>query len=160
MRHAKHIFRLIILIVVLLSVISITLKLFVPKSFGKYGHYRADNLKEQMELPVVWQGVRNESCVECHQDETYKKMASRHKNVPCMNCHGPISKHVSVARKRIAEMPIIRSWKHCARCHQKLAARAKVIPQVDVVEHLREQGEKLDKNICIECHNPHNPQPE
>jgi len=159
MRHAKHIFRLVILLIVVLSGFLITLRLFVPDSFNKYGFYRADNLKEQMAVPVVWQGVRNKSCVECHQDETYKKMESSHKNVPCMNCHGPITRHISPENKKIAEMPIIRSWKHCARCHQKLAARAKVIPQVDVLEHLEAQDVALEKNVCLDCHNPHNPAP-
>ncbi len=159
MRYAKHIFRLMILLILVISVTLIVLRLFVPDSFGKYGHYRADNLKEQMSIPVVWQGVRNNACIECHQENTYKKMKSLHKNVPCMNCHGPITQHVSKSKK-IAKMPVIRSWKHCARCHQKLAARAHVIKQIDAVEHVKGQGEALEGNVCIECHDPHNPKEE
>ena len=159
MRHAKHIFRGTILLIIVISTIMIGLRLFVPESFGKYGYYRGDNLKEQMSIPVVWQKERNKSCNECHSENTFKKMASRHKNVPCMNCHGPITEHISVSNKKIAKMPIVSSWRHCARCHQKLAARAQVIPQVEILEHLKDQDVNLSPDVCIECHNPHNPKP-
>lgn len=159
MRYAKHIFRLGLLLIFVIAATVIVLRLFVPESFGKYGNYRADNLKEQMAIPVVWEGSKNDACIECHKQNTFKKMASRHKNVPCMNCHGPITEHVK-DNKRIAAMTISKSWKNCARCHQKLAARAHVVPQVDVVEHLKDNGVTIEENVCIQCHNPHAPKPE
>ncbi len=160
MRYAKHIFRLALLLIFVISTIIIVLRLFVPDSFGKYGNYRADNLKEQMEIPMIWQGTRNDSCIVCHKQNTNKKIYSKHKNVPCMNCHGPITEHVSRDNKKIAVMPALKSWKNCARCHQKLVARAHVLPQVDIVDHLKDQGTSLEENVCIQCHNPHSPKPE
>ena len=158
MHYAKHFFRAAILLVLAVTAILVTLRLFVPKSFGKYGNYRGDNLEEQMAKPVVWQSHENEQCGECHPDEVEKKKNSRHSVVRCMDCHGPISAHVKNGEK-IADQFINRSWQWCGRCHQYSAARSKVlIHQIDVTDHLAKHNVALTREVCIQCHSPHSPE--
>src|SRR5579871_4275972 len=64
---------------------------FVPKSFGQYGHYRANSMAEIAALPVVHAG--HEACETCHSDVLEKKKAGKHVGVNCEACHGPQGKH-------------------------------------------------------------------
>jgi len=43
--------------------------LFIPPSFGKYGHYRADAVDEAITQEINYAG--HTTCVECH-DEVYE----------------------------------------------------------------------------------------
>ena len=52
---------------------------FVPKSFGEYGHYRADAITEIAALPIVHAG--HEVCETCHTDEAEIKKAGKHAGV-------------------------------------------------------------------------------
>ena len=64
MEHRKHITRLLIIIAVLIPSFIVVRSLLIPQSFGKYGHYRGDNVQEQMNLPLVYQGA--DFCEDCH----------------------------------------------------------------------------------------------
>ena len=64
---------------------------FVPKSFGQYGHYRADSITEIAALPVIHAG--HETCETCHADVLEIKKAGKHAGVNCEACHGPQGKH-------------------------------------------------------------------
>jgi hypothetical protein len=160
MSHAKHLLRVTLLLLVGFIFFELGRRLIVPASFGKYGHYRANNLKEQMNMPVKWEASRTKECEVCHEKRVAEHKNSKHENVPCMDCHGPISEHVTKTpngeMKKTNKMPKEGSYKHCVRCHQKLAARAPGIRQIDVLKHLREKGMQMEKDVCLGCHDPHN----
>jgi hypothetical protein len=154
MRHDKHVFRLVFLLVLVVGGFLIVRNLFVPPSFGQYGHYRGDNLAEQRAMPIRHGGI--ESCRACHAGEWGEHSAGVHKSVPCEDCHAPLITHANSAEKT-GEMAVDRSWNHCARCHRRLAARPADFPQVQVEAHLEEMGADLEREVCIACHQPHAP---
>jgi len=118
---------------------------FVPKSFGKYGHYRADSITEIAALPIRHAG--HEVCESCHADVLEVKKTGKHINVNCEACHGALAKH--------AEDPSIKpvlpdTAVLCARCHEANTAKPHGFPQVVTAEH--SQGLP-----CNTCHQPHKP---
>lgn len=117
----------------------------VPKTFGKFGHYRAAAIGEIAAHPVHYAG--HEACETCHSDKADTKKAGKHAHVNCEACHGPQSKH--------AEDPTILPAKLdtatlCVRCHAASAARPKTFPQVNAEEH-------SNGVPCETCHQPHSP---
>ncbi len=52
MQHTKHVFRVLIALVVLVVTYILVRGSFVPKSFGKHGAYRFDNVAEQRDQPL------------------------------------------------------------------------------------------------------------
>ena len=64
---------------------------FVPKSFGQYGHYRADAVTEIAALPEVHAG--HDICEMCHSDVAELKHKGKHSGVNCEACHGPQARH-------------------------------------------------------------------
>jgi nitrate reductase cytochrome c-type subunit len=54
-------------------------------------------------------------------------------------------------------MPINRSTALCLRCHQRLTARPKEFPQIDSPAHVTDKGAEFAADICLECHDAHNP---
>jgi hypothetical protein len=156
MEHAKHVFRVLIALVALIATYVLVRGSFVPKSFGRYGAYRYDNVAEQRDKPLVHGAVG--ACGECHQPVAAKHAGAKHATVPCEDCHAPLATHVR-AGKRSAAMVKDPSYQLCVRCHRKLASRpAAVIKQVVPEEHVTRQGEKLAGNVCVGCHDPHSPQ--
>lgn len=117
---------------------------FRPPSFGQYGFYRGQNVKEWADLPVEYASAP--SCQPCHQDRYETWARSKHRTVICENCHGPAETHIEKKAKLIKE----RSRKLCALCHSQLVSRPRGFPQVDLEKH----GDQL---ACVTCHNPHNP---
>jgi predicted CXXCH cytochrome family protein len=117
---------------------------FIPRSFGQYGHYRGENVKEWANLPVVYSTVSN--CQACHQEKYEVWARSRHSTVTCENCHGPAKSHIA----RNTKLTMERSKKLCALCHSRLVSRPVSFPQVDLEKHSNQLA-------CITCHNPHNP---
>jgi hypothetical protein len=90
--------------------------------------------------------------------EQYKK---RHTSVSCEVCHEPLASHVK-DNKKVRDMSINKTYTLCAYCHQLQPAKPKNFPQKDFKKHLVEQEQPgLDtadgKEICIVCHDPHNP---
>jgi hypothetical protein len=57
---------------------------FVPKSFGKFGHYRADAVTEIAALPVVHAG--HDTCETCQADVAEVKYKGNHAGVNCEAC--------------------------------------------------------------------------
>lgn len=118
----------------------------VPKSFGEYGHYRGDAIKEVAARPVNFAGHR--ACEDCHGDIVEKKSAGKHVHVNCEACHGPLAKHVddpaSVQPVKLDTAVL------CVRCHEANAAKPKSFPQVASAEHSSGMP-------CDTCHQPHSP---
>jgi hypothetical protein len=119
---------------------------FVPNSFGRYGHYRADSLTEIAALPVVHAG--HETCETCHSDVLEIKKNGRHAGVNCEACHGPQAAHAAdpgTIKPKLPDTSIL-----CARCHEANSAKPKWFPTVATADHA--QGLP-----CNTCHTPHTP---
>lgn len=152
--HHRHLLRALLLLCGGLFLFFVVRAFLIPHSFGEYGHFRGDNLKEQAEIPLVHGSPS--SCGECHTDQVAIVSKGPHVKVPCQDCHGPLARHVT--EEGIEPMPITRSFALCARCHQKLEARPKTFPQIDFHEHVVSKGKKLEsEEICLTCHRSHNP---
>lgn len=117
----------------------------VPSSFGKFGWYRGDSLKETMALPLAYAGAA--ACAECHADQAEKKSKGGHKTVACESCHGPLKAH---ADDPTALPPHITDRRFCLRCHEASPSRPEKFPQVNPVKHYEEE-------LCTKCHRPHQP---
>ncbi len=132
--------------------------LLTPDSFGVYGYYRADAIKEAVEVPI--RHGTNDSCFKCHAFEAKIHKAGLHKTISCEFCHGTYADHVTDGKKT-GTLPVktgdqITSL--CLRCHNtEIKARSeKVIKTVAIPDHLRDQHVKLTHN-CSQCHNVHAP---
>jgi hypothetical protein len=157
MEHARHVFRALLVLLVVVVAVSLGRDALRPKSFGKYGSYRADNVAEQMNVRPPQHGGAA-SCAPCHAPQATKRTAGRHQTVSCEICHGPLALHV-VDGKRIAAMPRDTSFTLCARCHRRILGRPEKFPQVVLEQHVRDQGGALpvQGRACLDCHDPHSP---
>ncbi len=152
MEHARHVFR--VLFVLLLAIVAIVLgrTLLVPKSYGLYGSYRFDNVAEQANVrPPLHGGA--DSCAQCHAPRVKVVSGGSHKAVSCEVCHGPLGKHVKDGNV-VAKMNVDHSFTLCARCHRKILGRPEKFPQVVLSQHVQT---KLEGKVCLDCHDPHSP---
>lgn len=136
-----------LLVTIMIVVAYFTARHFlVPASFGQYGWYRADALKDYQALPLHYGGQA--ACVDCHEEVAKKRVKAKHRNISCETCHGPLQGHVedptAVKPAKVGD-PIF-----CIRCHERAPARPEKFPQVVLADHF--PGQK-----CIECHSPHLP---
>ena len=152
MEHARHVFRVALVLVVALVAILIARGFLVPKSYGMYGPYRYDNVVEQMNVRVpAHRGPA--ACGECHSDQFTQRAAGSHKNVSCEICHVPFAMHVK--EDGSVEAPVIdRSYTLCARCHRKIEGRPAKFPQVVLDQHV---NGPVEGKVCLGCHDPHSP---
>lgn len=157
MEHARHVFRALLVLVVVVVAISLGRGFLIPKSFGLHGPYRFDNVAEQRSIRPPQHGGA-QSCAECHSAQSEKRAAGRHATVSCEVCHGPLALHVT-GGKQVAAMPIDPSFALCARCHRKILGRPEAFPQVTLDSHIREQGTDgpVQGRVCLDCHDPHSP---
>ena len=118
-----------------------------PKSFGKYGHYRADAIDEVRNLPVSYAGAN--VCAGCHEELDEKKAKGFHRGVACEVCHGPAAAHAEDASIK-PEAPRQRGG--CPLCHNYNPARPTGFPQIITAEH-------NPGKACMSCHDPHDPVP-
>ncbi len=151
----RHLVRAGLIVVGALIAFFVVRALLVPKSFGQYGHFRGDNLAEQMAPPSQYGPP--DVCASCHAKIFDTKSKGRHASVPCQTCHGPVSGHVQ--DDGMKPMIVNRSFTLCARCHQKLEARPTQFPQITIQEHLGRVRLTTEGNegVCLTCHNPHRP---
>ena len=145
-RDAGHLFRLAAVFVVgILMFLGVRASL-VPKSFGRYGHYRGDAITEIAARPVNYAG--HQACEECHADVLEKKKNGKHVHVNCEACHGPLAAHAddpgSVQPVKLDTAVL------CVRCHEANIAKPKNFPQVAAEEH-------SGGAACNSCHQPHSP---
>jgi len=152
MEHARHVFRALLVLVVGVAAVFLGRGFLVPKSYGLYGHYRYDNVAEQMNIRKPAHGGP-QSCAGCHAAQAEKRAAGAHKTVSCEICHAPLAVHVTDG-KATAKMPVDRSFTLCARCHRKILGRPEKFPQVVPEQHV--QG-PLEGRVCLDCHEPHSP---
>jgi len=121
---------------------------FVPKTFGKLGHYRAAAIDAIASQPLRYAG--SQACGECHSDETEKKSKSFHRGLACEVCHGPVNDHAGDPETQKPLLP--RERGACLYCHAYQSSRPTGFPQI--IERLHNPMKP-----CIGCHNPHDPTP-
>jgi len=118
----------------------------IPKSFGRYGPYRGDALKEITTRPLAYAG--HEICEGCHSDVLEVKAKGAHARVNCESCHGPLAKHAEDPTSIKPVLPDVATL--CVHCHSQNIAKPSGFPQVDANEHAHGQP-------CNTCHQPHSP---
>ncbi|MEN8226576.1 MAG: cytochrome c3 family protein [Bacteroidota bacterium] len=138
--------RLIPLFIIFVGLFLIVRYFLVPDSFGQYGHYRGESLKDNASKEVVF--ASREQCYDCHEDMQEKLENDVHSDLSCLTCHGPGLAHVTDPIE--AKISKESGREFCGRCHDMNAARPiDVVLQVDIKTH------HTEKQDCIECHNPH-----
>lgn len=65
-KDAGHLFRLAAVFLAGFIVFLVVRSFLVPRSFGRYGHYRADAIAETAALPISYAG--HQVCEGCHSD--------------------------------------------------------------------------------------------
>lgn len=138
--------RLVILTIAIVGSYVLARQIFVPKSFGKYGHYRADAIQEIAAREPKYGG--QESCNECHSEVLVKVAKFEHKTVSCESCHGASKAHGDDPDHHDAAKL---SSDLCLRCHEFNISRPAIIKQVEAKKHYSDKGK------CMECHIPHQP---
>jgi hypothetical protein len=144
-RDAGHLFRFAGLFVVAFLVFWGIRGFVVPKTFGRYGHYRAAAMDEIAAHAAKFAG--HEACETCHSDVADLKGKGKHEQVNCEACHGPLAAHAADPTVTPAKLDTATL---CVRCHGASAARPKNFPQVDAADH-------SSGAPCETCHQPHSP---
>ncbi|OGQ50556.1 MAG: hypothetical protein A3I09_02160 [Deltaproteobacteria bacterium RIFCSPLOWO2_02_FULL_47_10] len=138
--------RLALLFTIFIGCFILVRHFLVPKSFGKYGHYRADSVEENKSAAVNYAGA--DVCTGCHEDIAKTKADGKHARIACETCHGPGGKHIEDPSSFKPNRPKGRQF--CGMCHAKNAARPKAIPQVDLEKH----NEGMECYLCHKAHSP------
>ncbi len=153
MEHARHVFRVLLVLLVGLAVVFLGRGFLVPKSYGMYGAYRFDNVAEQAQARSPLHAGRA-ACGECHDEKLAAVTKGAHRRVSCEVCHGALGIHVRDC-DILGPMPVDRSATLCARCHRKIDGRPASFPQIALEQHAG--GEATRGKACLECHDPHSP---
>ncbi len=147
-RNAGHLIRPAVVLLAALGLFILGRGIFIPKTFGQYGHYDAASLDRIRQRPISYAG--QDACVMCHDDQAKVRASGPHAHVACEACHGPQQAHAG-ADDPSAHKPVLPDTAVlCKRCHEKDAAKPKSFPQVVSAEH-------SGGAACNVCHTPHNP---
>jgi hypothetical protein len=148
--------RLVILTLGIVASYAIARQIFIPKSFGQYGHWRGDALMDIAARQPQYAGQK--SCEECHSDEFKKILKFEHKTVSCESCHGVSRAHGDdpdhVNPIKLTDHKTIRREQadaFCLRCHNFDPGRPAWLKQIEISKHY------AGKERCVECHMPHQP---
>ncbi len=161
----RHIFRLIILIVVFAGIGYAAKRFFTTTSFYEYGHYRGNSVAEIASEKPRYKGLVD--CASCHLPQATEWATGVHyrpelgKIVKCEVCHGPGGARDSRGLFEISRTGADHpdglklavpqdTRKLCTLCHERLVARPPEQRQIVVAEHAGTQQ-------CVTCHNPHSP---
>lgn len=153
-----HIIRIVLGLTAIAIVGVLAKTVFTPDTFGKFGHYRADAIFDEMNLELRHQ--TNDSCLVCHPHIKEMHLGGIHKTVSCEFCHGPFADHIRDGVK-IGTLPVktkndIKTL--CLRCHNQIirARPQESIKMVVMPKHLEDKKVRLD-HTCDQCHNVHAP---
>jgi uncharacterized CHY-type Zn-finger protein len=146
LKDAGHLWRMAAVFAVGVVLFLVARSIFVPNSFGQYGHYRGAALGEIAAKPIVYAG--HGTCESCHTDVYDVKSKGVHAHVACESCHGPLAKHAD--DPTALQPPKVDVAVLCVRCHEAGIAKPKNFPQVVSAEH-------SGGVPCDTCHQPHSP---
>jgi hypothetical protein len=141
-----QIVRLVILTIGIVGSYVVARQIFMPKSFGQYGHYRGDAIMEIAAREPRFAGKK--SCNECHSEVVEKLAKFEHKKISCETCHGPLKAHGDDPDNHDAIKP---TSDLCLRCHELNISRPAFLKQIEFKKHY------ADKGKCTECHVSHQP---
>src|SRR5665647_242508 len=161
----RHIFRLILVILVCVVVGYGAKRFFTVNSFYEYGHYRGDSVADIASDKPKFKGVGY--CASCHAKQIAEWSNGVHnssdigKIVKCEVCHGaggerdvrgPFEASATGADhpKNLKLVVPTDTRKLCTLCHERLTGRPLQQRQIVVADHAGTQQ-------CIVCHNPHSP---
>lgn len=156
MKHAKHLVRVFLLLIVVFSCLEIVRQSVRPATFGELGHFRAAAIDDAKAEPVIYGDVSE--CASCHEEHVKSLAGSKHSTINCQLCHAPLSTHAAKGEK-IADMPINQQAALCLRCHELLPARPADMAQINLAQHMKDQEIKdIDEpGVCLQCHDVHEP---
>lgn len=149
----NHVWRPLLIVLVVVCGILMTRALVVPEDFGvyergyMYGWHRKSNEAEWKTIRVKYKTAR--VCAGCHKDKHDELIKSVHAAISCENCHGPNYDHPEDP----LGMNIDRSRNLCIRCHSYLPYKGTLrggIPGIDPDKH-------YPSAECVLCHIPHDP---
>lgn len=146
LKDASHLLRMAAVFAAGIAIFLMARIIFVPKTFGQYGHYRAAALSEIAAKPIMFAG--HGTCETCHTDVYDVKSKGIHAHVACESCHGPLAKHAD--DPTALQPPKIDVAVLCIRCHEANKAKPSTFPQVVSAEH-------SGGVPCDTCHKPHSP---
>lgn len=138
--------RWLVVFALLLTALFLARRFLIPTTFGKYGHYRASAVDDNMAQEMQYAG--QSACGECHEEVLAEKSKSKHGDVVCEVCHGPALNHTLSPEEILPPKPDKRGL--CPLCHGYLASRPTGFPQIIVESH--NPGKP-----CMSCHEPHQP---
>ncbi|HWJ18457.1 c-type cytochrome [Bradyrhizobium sp.] len=161
----RHIFRLILVILVCVVVGYGAKRFFTVNSFYEYGHYRGDSVADIASDKPKFKGVGY--CASCHAKQTAEWSNGVHnssdigKIVKCEVCHGaggerdvlgPFEASATGADhpNNLKMVVPTDTRKLCTFCHERMTGRPLQQRQIVVADHAGTQQ-------CIVCHNPHSP---
>jgi hypothetical protein len=146
LKNAGHLLRMAAVFAAGIVLFLIVRSIFVPKTFGQYGHYRGAALAEIAAKPIMFAG--HSTCESCHADISEVKSKGVHAHVACESCHGPLGKHAD--DPSALQPPKMDVGVLCVRCHEANPAKPRPFPQVVSAEH-------SGGVVCDTCHQPHSP---
>lgn len=152
----SFIIRLILVFIAIIAIVFLAREAMLPKSWGEYGYYRGDTIKEEANKKLVY--GTNDSCKSCHAEVYDLKSHSSHQRLSCEMCHAPVGEHVKDGKK-FAKMPYMAKDSQvdlCLRCHQKVEGRPEKFAMIEYPAHLEEQKVKTT-HTCDQCHTVHAP---
>jgi hypothetical protein len=139
-----QILRLVLLTIGIVVIYLVARYFLTPSSFGEFGWYRANALRDLASLQPTYAGKK--ACDECHSEEYQKVSKAEHRTLSCEACHGPGQAHAD--NPDINKMTVL-TYSHCVRCHEANPSRPKWHKQINTKTHY---GQK-----CTECHVAHQP---
>lgn len=141
-------FRVGLLLIIVLIIFFSAMQLFIPQSFGQYGGYRGDSIRENANFEISF-AEGTGACAKCHNNTISELGSAQHANIDCQTCHGPGEKHKNSPKS--FSLKISGDKNLCASCHSTIAGRqGKEIATVNPVMH-------SGGVICTKCHDPHQP---
>jgi hypothetical protein len=138
--------KMILSFAVFITIFMLVRTIVVPPSFGDYGWYRGDSVAEIAETHAVY--ATSKDCETCHSKIYDEWVNGEHKTVNCETCKGAGGEHIKSSGDR--EMEVDTSRDFCALCHNQNPSRPVDFSQKDTSVHNVGQ-------LCIECHDPHDP---
>jgi hypothetical protein len=145
-KNAEHLIRIALVFVAGFFLFVLVRGTIVPKSFGQYGHYRGDALKDIAARTPLYAG--REACELCHQEVADLKKTGKHSIVGCEACHGPLGKHAEDPQAMVPVKPDTKVL--CVKCHEANSAKPAHFPQVISKDHAGDLA-------CNTCHKAHAP---
>ncbi len=137
---------LLVLFIIFLLAFFFGRRLLIPKTFGKYGHYRAAAVDLNLAVPARYAG--QQICNDCHEEIVATRDQHAHRTIACESCHGPGLAHSEAPDEHDMTVPQEREF--CILCHDYSASRPKGFPQINAATHNSGQP-------CLECHPAHAP---